>query len=445
MSITSPIAVANQLRKNGQFAEALAIYETHWNDESLPRYEWDTWSYAFCLRKTERYTELLDFCRKAYFSYPTFEALNTLYAWAIYYTAVKNAKLQTANGSDTDLLKAAKGVLRLTTQANQYAPYTLVVMKVLDVLASKPKFPAATVLEWSSLLDPSLLDVTPSCFVDAKGKTVAIASKCEQFFSVRIKVLHLAGQHDACLATVDQALAWLPKLHYGNEHWWHRYAALSHAALGDFAKAIALLEGIWAQRKEWFVAADLATVLLNSADAFVNYKRATTYLHEAALAFGDMEKKVKVYKLLAKTYTLLGEVDLAMEHYELVALIRSDFDWSADLEVSVILAEGGIVAGRFGSSVAMFGRLKLVWEAAKAEASPRISGMVTKLLPNGKSGFVKSVTDGQSYFFQLKNVRNLKGKTIVEGMALSFVLEAGFDVKKQVAVQNATKLILVQM
>jgi hypothetical protein len=33
----------------------------------------------------------------------------------------------------------------------------------------------------------------------------------------------------------------------------------------------------------------------------------------------------------------------------------------------------------------------------------------------------------------------------VEGMALSFVLEAGFDAKKQTAVQNATQLILVQM
>jgi tetratricopeptide (TPR) repeat protein len=441
MSISSPIAAANQLRKNGQFAEALAMYETCWNDESLPRYEWDTWSYAFCLRKAGRYSELLDFCRKAYLSYPSFEALNTLYAWAIYYTAVKNWKLQTSNNShNEDLLKAAKGVLRLTTQANQYAPYTLVVMKVLDMLASKAKFPAAAVLEWSALLDASLLDTTPSSFVDSKGKTVAIASKCEQFFSVRIKALHLDGQYEACLATVGQALEWLPKLHYGNEHWFRRYAALSHAALGDFAKAIALFEGIWAQRKEWFVAADLATVLMQQP--VVNSELARAYLHEAALAFGDMEKKVKVYKLLAKVYTLLGEEILALEHYELVALIRSDFGWAADLEVSVILAEAGISVGRFGSSAAMFARLKAGWLAAKVDASPRISGVVSKLLPNGKSGFVKSRVDGKSYFFQLKNVGGLKGKAVTEGMALSFVLEAGFDTKKQVAVQNAVQLFL---
>jgi tetratricopeptide (TPR) repeat protein len=429
--MNTPFAAANQLRKNGQFAEALAIYEFHWADDALPRYEWDTWSYAFCLRKTARYSDLLDFCRKAYPSYPTFEPLNTLYAWAIYYTTVRAEGVK-----EVDLYKAAKGILRLTTQANVYAPYTLVVLKVLDVLGSKSKFLATQILEWVAYLDISLLDTTPSSFVDAKGKIIAIASKCEQVLSLRVKALHLDGQHEACLETVEKALEYLPKLHYGNEHWLRRYAALSHAALGDFQSAITMLKAILAQRKEWFLSADLATVLMQAERP----SEALPYLHDAAMGFGDMEKKVKVYRALALAYTLLEKTDLALEHYELVALIRSDFGWAADEEVTLALAKAGIEVGRFGSSSAMFARLKKVWEAEKIFASPRLLGTITKILPNGKSGFVKAKY-GNSYFFQMKNIRNTKGRVAAEGSEVSFVLEDAFDMKKQVVVKNAVQIV----
>jgi tetratricopeptide (TPR) repeat protein len=431
--MNTPFYTANQLRKNGQFAEALAIYDAHWANDALSRYEWDTWSYAFCLRKAARYSDLLDFCRKMYPSYPTFEALNTLYAWAIYYTTVKAEGVK-----EVDLYKAAKGIMRLTTQANTYAPYTLAIVKVLDVLASKTKFSAASILEWSAFLEVNLLDTTPSSFIDAKGKTVAIASKCEQVLSLRAKAFYLDGQYEACLETVAKTLEWLPKLHYGNEHWLRRYAALSHAALGDFQTAITMLKGILAQRKEWFLFADLAAILMQAERT----SEALLYLHDAALAFGDMEKKIKVYKALAKAYTLLGKEELALEHYELVSLIRSDFAWSADEEVTAALARAGVEAGRFGSSSAMFSRLKKVWSAEKTVASPRLLGSIMKLLPNGKSGFVKAKY-GNSYFFHLKNIRNAKGRVIAEGIEVSFSLEDAFDMKKQVAVQNAVNVLLV--
>lgn len=436
--MTTPFISANQLRKNGQFAEALAMYETHWSDETLPRYEWDTWSYAFCLKKANRYAELLDFCRKAYTSYPSFEALNTLYAWAIYYTTVRAEGVKEA-----DLSKAAKGIIRLTTQSNVYAPYTLAVMKVMEVLAQKNKFPAKEILEWSALLDVSLLDTTPSSFVDKRGKTVALASKCEQFFGFRLKALCLDEQHEACIATSAQALSFLPKLHYGNEHWFRRYAALSYSKMGDFAQALSLLQTIFSRKKDWFVASDIASVLMKMERT----EEAIDYLNTAAFGFGDMEKKVKVYKALAQAHSLLGAKELALEYYELVALVRSDFGWAADIDTTIVLLDAGITAGRFGSSLALYERLKTsvvvgktlaVAQSTFAKSEIRIIGSVLSILPNGKSGFVKAKF-GKSYFFQFKDL--VGKKTVQIGNEVSFQLAAAFDPKKQVAVENAVVIM----
>ncbi|MFZ4545376.1 MAG: hypothetical protein ACOYOA_15090, partial [Saprospiraceae bacterium] len=197
--ILNPLADANSFRKKGQFTEAVALYDKHWSDNDIARNEWDAWSYAVCLRKTGRFKELLELCRSTYRLQPTFEAMNTLYAWAIYYTSVKNEKV-----SEAELLKAVKGIMQLCTQENEYSPYTLAVMKVLDKLSAKQKFPAAAIMEWIAKLDLDELDTNGSSFTDDKGKTIAIASRYEQVMSLLAKAQHMHGDHTACIATVEQ-------------------------------------------------------------------------------------------------------------------------------------------------------------------------------------------------------------------------------------------------
>jgi tetratricopeptide (TPR) repeat protein len=434
MATSISFSMANKLRKNGQFAEALAIYESNWADETQARYEWDTWSYAFCLKKANRYADLLDLCRKAYPSYPNFEALNSLYAWAIYFTAVKPEGVKEA-----ELLKAAAGIVRLAKQDDAYAPFTLAVLRVVDVLAAKKNFDAKAILQWLDLLQPNLLDTTPSSFTNEKGRVVAIASKYEQWASMRAKALYLNAQYDDCLAQVAQALEWLPKLHYGNEHWLRRYAALCHAAKCDFAKAIELLELVYLQKRDWFLAYDLATVLMRAE----RVAEALPLLQKAAFGEGDIEKKVKVYKALAKAYTMLGEHDLSIECYELVALVRSDFGWLPDTDTTIALQDAGIEAGRFGSSAAMYARLKErihVVQGSESSLNPqevRIIGNVMSILPNGKAGFVKAKF-GKSYYFQFKDL--VGAKSVKVGDEVSFQLIDAVDPKKQTKVQNAVRI-----
>lgn len=434
MTTSSNFSMANQLRKNGQFAEALAIYENNWADESQSRYEWDTWSYAFCLKKVNRYTDLLELCRQAYPSYPNFEAMNAMYAWAIYFTTIKPEGVK-----EVELLKAAAGIVRLTKSEDSYSPFTLTVLKVVDVLASKKTFVAKDVLQWLDLLQADLLDTTPSSFTNEKGRVVAIASKYEQWASMRAKALYLNAQYDECLAQVSQALEWLPKLHYGNEHWLRRYAALCHAAKGNFAQAIELLELVYLQKRDWFLAYDLAMVLIKAERS----TEALPLLQKAAFGEGDMEKKVKVYKALAKAYMTLGESELGLEFYELVALIRSDFGWQPDFDVTLALQDAGIEAGRFGSSAAMFARLKEHFDVANVTSPSsksqqvRIIGNVLSILPNGKAGFVKAKF-GKSYYFQFKDL--VGTKSVKVGDELSFQLIDAVDPKKQTKVQNAVEL-----
>ena len=428
---TSVFQTANALRKDAKFDDAIELYAANWRNEDLPRYEWDVWSYAFCLRKAKRYGELLDFCRVAFPSYGHFEPFKVLYAWAIYYTTVA----QPDRVEVGVFMKAAKGIMRLCAQADVYSPFTLTVFKVLDSLASKNKFPAREILEWTGLLNPELLEAQPFVFKNKEGKQQAVASRLEQYFMWRAKAFLLSAQYEDCDALVELAFASNSQWHYGNEHWLKRIQASALVGLERLQEASMLLLGVWAHKKDWFVAFDMAKLSLrmnNPAQGF-------SCLLKAVLSFGDMEKKVKVYRALADFLMEHDRVADALLHFELIALIRSDFGWSQDAVVDGILLAHDINVGFAGSSLALYERLQTAWATWASAAAEIHRGSVMSILGSGKSGFLKDAADGKSYFFHFKHICD-KQKNVVVGQSVSFELEAAFDAKKQLHVLNAVRV-----
>ena len=434
LSVT-PLKHAETLRKEGKFAEALQVYNDCWTVACLFATEWDFWGYAFCLNKLKRHAEALDFCREAYPKFPKFAALNNVYAWAIYHEAIACEKPL----DEAAFLKAAKSIVRLCPNLDDvYSPLVTTVFKVLDRLTAKKTFPTALVLEWTAVLNGEKLDDTPFSFTDAKGRACELASKREQFYALRTKALLLNQEYEECIELVNVAFEQVSNFHYGNELWLRRNAALAQEGLGANEQAFETLQQLWAKRKEWFLALDLAGLAVKCGHGAV----ALVWALKGAMAFGDAEKKVKLFKLMAKVLMQEGRVALALQHYELVALLREEQGWSEDMAVTYTLVEHQVTVGALGSSAVLLPLLQKEWALLVAETTPRLVGTISKLLPHGKAGFVKAA-DGKSYYFQ---VSSFKGKRtdLVENAAVSFVLEEGFDKVKQREMMNAVGVQVVK-
>lgn len=427
----TPLQYAEALRKDGKFEEALQLYRNTWKVAVLTANEWDYWGFAYCLVKTKDYPAALDFCRKAYPLYPSFAPLNNMYAWAVYHTAIVAPKPL----AEADFLKAAKGIMRLCLNGNDYSPFVTTVFKVLQRLTAKNTFPAAQVLEWTALLSPERLDDTPFSYTDAQGKTVTLASKREQYYSLRSKALLANKQYQACIDLSEKALAELSVFHYGNALWLERNIALAHRGLGDFLAGMKRLEAVWTKRKEWFLALDLAEMATAQGDNAA----ALAWCLKGVLMNGDTEKKVKLFKHFAAVLMRADRVALALKHYELVALIREEQSWSADAAVTHLLAEHQVKVGAAGASLVLLKALAVEWKALQSAILPRLEGTILKMMPNGNAGFVKNNSDGKSYYFAVKHFRGDK-KSLKAGLAVSYVLEKGFDKVKQKEAWNAVEV-----
>lgn len=431
----TPMQKAESLRKEGNFQAALEMYAAHWKVSSLFATEWDFWGYAHCLLKMKHYAEALDFCRKAYPRFPQFAALNNCYAWAVYYEVLQKVGKVT----EEEFLRAAKGIIRLCKADDTYSPYVLTVFKVLERFTVKNTFHTEKVLEWCALLNPTTLDDSSFVFTDVKGKQMEMASKRERFFAWQTKALLLSGKYKDCIVSVHQAFGLVEKFHYGNEFWLRRTEALAVAALDNYDAAITLLLSIWAERKEWFLAWDMAKIASTKADM----NQAWSYCVKAVVMPGDAPLRVGLYKLMGDILMQKGNMKAALQHYELAALIREENNWTKDISIATILEGNGVKIGEIGSSLAVLDELKAFWEKENSSQYTRYQGCISSLLRHGKAGFIKA-DNGKSYYFQLRDVKSNDKSQFVLNTTVSYVLVEGFDRVKNKITWNATEIYLVQ-
>ena len=69
----------------------------------------------------------------------------------------------------------------------------------------------------------------------------------------------------------------------------------------------------------------------------------------------------------------------------------------------------------------------------------RIRGVISRLLPNGKSGFIKAF-DGKSYYFAMRDLRDGSGGMPAEGQPVNFVVVDSFDKSKNKATVKASDI-----
>jgi tetratricopeptide (TPR) repeat protein/cold shock CspA family protein len=289
-------------------------------------------------------------------------------------------------------------------------------------------------LEWTGKLNPDLLDTTPFTFKDREGKEREIASKREQYYMLRTRVLLEQGLWDECIAVCQKALESFDKLHYDNDVWFMWRIALCHEGAGQKDIALRELKKLLTRKSEWFIQKEIAGIYFTQDKP----ELALQYAIDSALNFGESSKKVNLYHLMVTIFESLNKPEEAKKQVELTYQVKKINGYRIDENTLALVSKYKIDPTKSIDLKTLEREMKQFWEGIKYEQKEKLNGTIKTILPNRKAGFV--ITDNnKSYFFRMKDFR-IKPELAKEGQKVSFFLEEGFDAKKNQKTQNAVNL-----
>lgn len=424
--------------KKKEFDKALVLYKNLWENYREECNEWEGWRYAFCLKQLKDYKSALKICREVYPLNKNFENIKELYAWCIYYTEISIEKIH----NEANLFRAGEGVIKLTKQQDKSIKkeqdfpcvYTLSISKILDFLKDKTIYNPESIVYWTNKLNSNLLETIPFKFTDSKGKEGELAPLKEKWYSLRSKALYENKQYKDCISFSETALNSFSEFHYDNNIWFMRNIALSKAGLGDLETAISELQVLLKKKNEWFIQKEIAE-LYKQQDKI---DEAINFAVDAAMNFGDADKKMNLFKLLADLLDSQNKIKEAKAHIEFIFKIKHSNQWRIDPELLDLVKKHKIDTNKLPDTRELLNRLRIIWNTLKYGNQELYKGIIRTIISEGKAGFIDS-DNKKSYFF---SARSFKGKKelIQQGQRVSFFLEDSFDKKKNQPTKVATNI-----
>jgi tetratricopeptide (TPR) repeat protein len=272
-------------------------------------------------------------------------------------------------------------------------------------------YPADKIVEWTDKLNPQTLDDKVFVYVDKEGKERETASKKEQYYMLRSRVLLEKGSFDECIRICEEGLNTFEKLHYDNHVWFRWRIALCYEGLGEYEKSLNLQLELLQTKKEWFIQKEIAEQYYRVGD----YAKSLQYALDSALNSGDTNKKINTFIVLAKALNQTGKVEEARLHEDFIAALKKgEFNKEA---------ENG---------------LRRIWNTLKYDTQQQHTGRIKSILPSGKAGFVEA-DKGKSYYFLMRDFKSTKENAQVNQL-VTFYLTEGYDAKKGKKTMNAVRL-----
>lgn len=421
---------AAALRKAGGPQEARAIYEAMLT-ETLHWSQWDWWGYAQCCAELKAYDAALDICRQAYAKHNNFDMLRQLYARCIYHTQLAG-KREPAN--EQLYRKAVEAMVQLSPPGEPYSLTAKAIFKYIKYLSQKPVIPWDTIGQWLQKMEVGQLSKAVYTIQGQNGRRdTELASEQEEWYSWHIKYLLHTQQWQDCISMIDLALSAIDNWHYSNDIWFLRKKAAALHALGHTAEAVALMEALLLKKREWFFEADLGRMKLDAAQQVVHYAK-------AVLMPGDDEKKVGLLHALSLTLIDLQKTADAGKVALYEVALRQKAGWRIPPESDKVLHRAGVYSNvveephSYKEAVLQLCR---GWLPAKAR------GTISKVLPDGKSGFIQPEGKGAGLYYRSRNSL-CKPWLLKEGVAVLYVAQKSFDKKKQKESWEAMEIELAE-
>jgi hypothetical protein len=345
-----------------------------------------------------------------------------MYAWCLY-----DVHIRGADAPEPDVLNAAQTIVRLVAfdeQAYDPAkiPFVATVLRVANACDVRQRDREA--LKWLDKLDPMRLPTNAFRGHDSKGREQEMASPREKYYSIRTRALERLGLWQECLNTAGHALGNCGPFHHDNDIWFARRIAISKVRLGQAAEALPELEQLAARKPTGFIHTDIATAAWQIGDTERTFKHALL----AALAPQKIGFKLHPVQLLAEILWRRGDVELARTHLQLCIAGRVSNGWKVQEDLK-ILSNTWDVKEPIGDVQGLLKQLEPLWRTWSGELNPRQTGMIQKILPHGRAGFIRS-EGNQQFYFNTRDWQDRRSKP-TEGIRVTFLTRTGFDPKRQ--------------
>ena len=381
--------------------------------------------------QSKKYEDAKDIYESIYIEHPEAFTIwdKRFYSWALYQLHVKKPE------DKTELLEAVDLITQLVPQEDLsekdgVCAYTMSMMKLLDYLYKNKDY--ENIIIWSEKLNPDYLSKKTSTFTTDDGREVKLASNKEKYYNWLSKSYQEVEDYDECLRVSKKALEELDQFTNNSDIWFKWRIARSCRELGEYDEAIEYLNDIYRFKKDWFVQWEIAENYFFMGEE----EKSLEYAASAALSRGDIDKKIKLYSLLED---LLEDDDpeIALKHSYLIYSIRLHNEWNIDEGLEEEIANAGLDTENT-EYWKIERELKSYWKDLKFKNQQPTFGVISRIFPHGKTGFVKDES-GHSYFF---NGFEFKGdpNKYREGVKVSFYIEEGYDKKKDEFKPNAVNI-----
>ncbi len=304
--ITEQKQKANELRKSGNYGEALPIYRNLWKETED---KFDGAGLLHCLRKLELFDEALILANELISKYPNFNWCRNEVIWTYIYGKLN--KLE-ENVPLEEVIQTAQKIFNLNPDG---LAAKIIVFKVLKSAKSSKDW--GTVNEWAVKLDPKSLSTEP--MIDSSGRDGW--SDQSLWYNYRINGLLEHGNPNEAIALVDEISERFPK----QRKFFIRLKALAYYRLGNLPEAESVYQSLCSDYKsDWWLFYEYAKVVRDRN----RREDALKLMYRAANSNSKLQTMVALFEDIGILCKEMGRNEEAIAHLVLCKKIRYENNWS---------------------------------------------------------------------------------------------------------------------
>ncbi|WMC91304.1 tetratricopeptide repeat protein [Kineothrix sp. MB12-C1] len=419
---------AKKYKEEGKYQNAIEIYEKIWTKENTDK--WAGWEYAYCLKKVKEITKAIMVCKYTYKLDNNFVLNNDLMAWCVYEKYFQEKKETLAHHEIIKLDKIAKAAIGLIEQ-KQGSAYEHIVFAIIHIYKNKgDRISFEKIVDWLGRLKIDLLSDEAVKYIDKKGNDSEWQSRKEEYFSYYSKALIVLERYNECIECCELAEKKLKTYHYDNDIWIKARLYYSQGMLEEYNKALLGLTELSLKKNHWSIIFKIAQLYDKKGEG----EQALLYVFKALLSRDPDRMKVKVVYFAAEILEKMEDYDLAKLHYIYFKKIREDNEWEVPLELDKKIEE---CKGTCETSQITSKYMRNIWIKRIKGNSQVYKGVVSKIMKNGKNGFI--LYNKNSIFFRLVEVVG----RVKERDNVTFIIEDSFDKLKNKRTKEAKYIEIV--
>ncbi len=338
-----------------------------------------------------------------------------------------------ASGGNETIQKIIK-IISLFDIKSKYSPFSKLFQLVIKFEKSRPNPNWEFVLDFISLFSVNSLNDECEQFTfekNGKLKNIELASDQEIWHSSKIAALFKLNKYQECLNAIENAKLNIKKLHYSNDTWFLWKVGLCKHHLNKIHEAIIDIEKVLLNKPEWFVQKELAELYFAAGKT----DDALNLAIDAALNYGDKEKKDSLFYNLGQIFQKNNENEMAYQHYTLAKLIRENQQWKIPQKYLSALSNPLFISFTQAtfSLHELYKKLLNYWKTLKSKKLPlsnhdivrpiskndKLLGKIKMINYEKGFGFIMDST-GNEHYFKTKNITASRGTNLSVNNNVSF-------------------------